>query len=181
MSSLERFLGFYLDSLWKEGERLTKIKVLSLSLEILKGWRYITLSYFYAFIACILFTASCFSALIYNLNYFNETGQMVWDIFNMITFIVGGLALIFLVWNLDEKRWLEAFKIQQQLISLSMQKKKSLSESSEKTWDEERIAKLIENSLDEKLQKLVDERMKSYQGQLIKDEKEAKPQVYGHA
>jgi len=119
MSPLEHFLGLFLNTLWKEGERLAKIKVLSLSLQGFRSLRAVSRLYFFAVLASTSFTAALFSGVIYGVTTYSHTG------FVPVDWFTGGMLLIALVslgvplFALREKTWLRALGVQQQLNALA--------------------------------------------------------------
>jgi len=175
VSQLERILGIYVSSLFREAEKLAKIRALELGLEILKGWRKITLSYFYAVLSCTILVACGFSMLIYNLTIFNQNGRIGWDFFNLTVGSFGVLNFLFLMWSLREERWLSAFNIEARLAALSVQRKTI--EGQNGMLDEKKLADLIDRALEKKLEKLVDERIKTRQKPAVSELKEVKTPV----
>lgn len=165
MGTLEKIFGIYINSLWEESQRLIRIKGLKLVLEILKGWRLVTLTYFYAMVAIILFSASVFSALIYNIFAYNQSHQINLDLFNIVTGSIGIFSFLFLIWCLNEKRWLSAFNVEQQIVRLSNTNKDRNFPKNE--LDESEVVHIIEKVLDKKmdvlLEELMDKKIKSFQ------------------
>ncbi|MGZ3652928.1 MAG: hypothetical protein ACXWSC_17235 [Bdellovibrionota bacterium] len=101
--------------LWREGERLAKIKALSLSVETMCMARKIALHHFFAFLGAVFFVASLFSVLIYSLIFYANWKVVPFDVFTISVSLFGFGSLGFLVWNLREKRWLAAFGLEEKL------------------------------------------------------------------
>jgi hypothetical protein len=177
METLERLLGIYLGSLWREAERMAKIKSLSLALNILKGWRKVTLGYFSAIIAVVMFTAAFFSCLFYNL----RAQTIQFDVFNGIMAFIGAISLFFLVWNLREERWLNAFGVRDQLLILLEEQQEVIPLNSSRSFNEEDFARLIDRMLDEKLDKLFQTKIEARQLHEVNKNTEEKSRSYGNA
>ena len=161
MSSIEKLFNLYIDSLWKEGERFTKIKLLSFALGAMKTVRRIVMSFAFVFMATIVFTAACFSALIFNLAPPPYIDTFEFYVFNAVILFVGLLALSLLVWVFSEKRWLAIFNVQNQILSIQASQKKRGKTESEETSEEQRLIRIIEKILDEKLDTYLREQMKA--------------------
>ncbi len=117
MAEQEKVL-VHLSDLWKEGERLAKIEALALSLESLRVVHKITLHYFFAFLGAVFFVASLFSVLLYSLIFYANGRVLPVDLFSVPVSLFGFGSLGFLVWNLRQKRWLDAFGMQDRVASL---------------------------------------------------------------
>lgn len=142
MSVLEKILGVYLESLWKEGERLAKLRLLSLSVEVLKGWRTATLFYLYGVVSVVVATAAFFSVLIYGVTSYAMHGSFPVDAFVGIAAAIGLAAIVSLFWFMGEKRWLEAFDIPRHVDALVGPAKKT---------SDDRLLQMVEKLIDEKL------------------------------
>lgn len=97
-----------------EVSNLLKAKLLYLTLFIMKGSRRITLLFFRAFLLCMIFTASLFSIIIYNVTKLS----IQLDLFNIVTLSISLITFFAMVWNLREKRWVEIFQIQEKIYEI---------------------------------------------------------------
>ncbi|MGE0615045.1 MAG: hypothetical protein AB7P04_05365 [Bacteriovoracia bacterium] len=118
MSVFERVANHYLEHIWHEGERLAKLKTLSISLEILRGARNLTLLSIRALTWFTLVAASFGSAVLYLAMTYVRTGHFRFDgvVFTLLG--IGIIALVFLRWQLSERQWLSAFRISEKLNQL---------------------------------------------------------------
>ncbi|MGK5086547.1 hypothetical protein WDW86_03235 [Bdellovibrionota bacterium FG-2] len=165
MATLERILGLGLaalmDTVLREGERFAKIKLFSLSLEILKGARRVTLYYFYGFFACILCTAAVFSFLIYGVTRFAVQGRFPVDAFTVSAAAITALSFGLALWFLREKRWVEAFGLQNRIAAVVQEgarERAHESESARVGLREDQLLRLIDKLLDEKLARREEEK-----------------------
>jgi len=111
MSNEKVLVETILKVLESEVSSLLKAKLLYLTLFIMKGSRRVTLLYFRAFLFCMIFTASIFSVIIYNVSKLS----IQLDLFNIITLSITLFTFTAMVWNLREKRWIEIFQIQEKI------------------------------------------------------------------
>ena len=102
-----RYLGRYA----KEGERLARLRVLCLYLELLDGSRKIAVVFFTAFLWSTLLVASVFSALVYGVTKYETLTDVRLDAFLMVMLVSAMVAMAALIDRLREKRWLEAFGV----------------------------------------------------------------------
>ncbi len=152
MSTLERILGLYLDTLLREGERFAKIKLCSLSLKILLGARRVTLLYFYGFLACTLCTASIFSFLIYGVTLFAVRGRFPIDAFTVSSAAIAAVSTLSALWFLRESRWVGAFGLQDEVMKVVTNHKREVEkETTTAGLDPEVLKHLIDKLVDEKL------------------------------
>ena len=147
MQTDQTFVQILLQGLGTEVSRMIKIKSLYFALNVINGCRKITIYYFRAFLSCMFLTAAVFSGLIYNLNnmYFE------FDFFNGSVLFVAMFSSVAILWNLREKRWLETFGIQDELVGLmSMSPPVDSIKKNENSFDENSIEEVIERILDRK-------------------------------
>ncbi len=145
----EKWFEFYLESLVTEGKRFSKIKTLTFVLYLIGSLRRIAVNCFVVFVNCLLLTASLFGGLSYNL----KTPTIELDTLNIVLLLIGSSSMIFLLWSLQEQRWLNAFEISSQIKQLSEISKDSTPNKIESPLNQSELESLISKLIDIKLQK----------------------------
>lgn len=112
MDFMERALGFYVSSLYREGRRFIEIKSLSLWFEVIKGARKIMRVYYVLFLSTVLMVAGIFILATQSLNQYQAGGVLHWDGAMGVGLFLFFVSTLSVVWAASERRWMEAFGLQ---------------------------------------------------------------------
>lgn len=155
METIERILGIYFLSLYREGKRLVELRSLALVLEIVRGVRRITLVHYFSFVSCSVMVAGIFAVVVHAITQFEASGLLYLD-----PVMVGGLGLIVAgggvtLWALSEKRWIKAFGLDRAISHASKPKAEEMGVR-QNNINYEHLGEVIDKMIDEKLNKMTD-------------------------
>lgn len=151
-----------LRSVGKESEKAVRAKTLQVSLSTMKAVRKIYAATLIFLVAAVVYALALFQCirLIFSGIATGVWGD-VWTIEFLLYFVLLAGATLAMAWTFSERRWLEAFKIPEQISFI--EKKKSVS-----TREIELLAPLIETVVEKKMNEVLAARDYQREQDLIK-------------
>jgi hypothetical protein len=110
---LEKILGIYTVSIYREGSRLLKIKSLGLLVQAMKGTRKVALMYYFSVVSFIIVTAGIFTIANQCIHQYQQTGGVYWDALTISGSVLTTVGIFSTLWLLSEKRWIHIFQLNQ--------------------------------------------------------------------
>jgi|GEM_PF-4669892 len=100
-----------MSSILREAERYGKIRVLAISVELIRSIRKVIVALFLAFLGFLAFVASFFSWVTYEAASYSRGEGFIFDAFVALTAIITLSGFALFVWALRERTWLRALHI----------------------------------------------------------------------
>lgn len=123
MDAIEKLLGLYITSVFREGQRWAETQTLLVGLEILKGVRKVLKYQYLVFFSILLTTAGFFSLTVHGLDQFQSMNYLVFDnvyFIGILFLLIGSFGFY---WSIQEERLLDAFGIPQIIAKLQNRQK----------------------------------------------------------
>lgn len=177
MDILERMLGIYVTSLYKEGLRFIELRSLIAALQVVKGARKMAIVYYLSVVASMIMVAGIFVLVSHGLYQYEQLGYFMFDYIYGLGWSFLVLGLLATVWALREKRWLKAFGLQSQLQEVVRPKEKTspASATAGESFSSDELKSLVDNLIQVRLDAYIKEMQRPSQQQ--KSEPEPTPET----
>ncbi|MBK8200936.1 MAG: hypothetical protein IPK68_00955 [Bdellovibrionales bacterium] len=151
---IDQFFDLATTTLMDEGKRFVQAKAVAAWIKTLKGLRKIVLGYFVSLIAVIVLTAVTMVLALHSLYQMQTYGTLSFDIpiltcIGLLTFTI---AIVFIL--LRESSWLKAFGVNEQMREMAMKSemgKSVISNTTNEEIQQQKLRKMLEEILDERL------------------------------
>ncbi|MCB0362202.1 MAG: hypothetical protein KDD35_05755 [Bdellovibrionales bacterium] len=153
---IDRILDFAVSKSLLEGKRYVQVKALELWIDTIRGIRKVTLGYFASLIAVIFLCSTGITLCLHGLYQFQTYGFLYLDPAIGTCLAIFGICIVFVIWNLRESRWFDAFGINKYLAQSGLNSNcstgyKKRTSHTELSIEKEEIRQIISDLLDEKL------------------------------
>lgn len=151
---IDQFFELATATLLDEGKRFVQAKAVAAWIKTLKGLRKIVLGYFVSLIAVIVLTAITMVLALHSLFQMQTYGTLSFDIpivtcIGLLTFTI---AIVFIL--LRESSWLKAFGVNEQMREMATKSemgKPVVSNTANEEIQQQKLRKMLEEILDERL------------------------------
>ena len=149
------FIELALTSILTEGKRILKLEVIEVWIDVITGFRRMTIGILAALFAVILLTTTTASLALHSLYQYQHFGFLFIDPANMTCLGLLLASLLIIYFFLRESQWLKYFNIsrqQIQAIRVNKEQVKQAREQRKKEIQKDELRDLINELLDQKLQ-----------------------------